>query len=79
MRCEQVAGRVSFSVDPVKGTYEGMSPVRTYHLRFAVDSKPSAVTVNGSGTDEWTYGQDGFLNVDVLDHDVTSSLEVRLN
>ena len=79
MRCEQAGNKVTFSVEPVQGTYEGMSPMRTYHLQFALSARPSAVTVNGTASDSWTYGQDGFLRVDVPDHDVKSSLEVRLD
>ena len=68
--CAQTAGRIDFTVQPVKGSYRGMYQSRTYNIEFYASQKPRRVTVNGKPTTAFAFGQDGILRVTLPQKDV---------
>ena len=47
MQLQSVGSGVQFSIDAVKGSYEGMKPTRFYELEIYLSGMPSSVEVNG--------------------------------
>ena len=81
------ANSVSLTIQPRKGSYEGMKATRSYELRFPATRTPQAVKVNGREipyarfpeTGQWTYDAYTLAPVVYLkDVSVAEPLEVEL-
>ena len=76
--CVEQAGRIDFTVQPVKGSYKGMYTQRTYLMEILTDKKPAKVLVNGSATTHFTYGADKVLRVTLPQANVHKAATVSL-
>lgn len=50
-------GKSVFTVEPVRGSFEGMKQNRAYKLNVFDIARPTSVSVNGSKVDNWTYDE----------------------
>ena len=65
MECTKSGKTVTFTVNPVEGSYEGMPSERDYTVAFHLACKPSKVWVDGAVVKDWRWdGVDGVLEVD---------------
>ncbi len=55
---EKEEEEITFTIDPVQGTYEGMKEQRSYIFNFHSKSTPKSVMVDGKTIDNWDYSQD---------------------
>jgi len=53
--CVCDASGIVFTINPAKGSYDGMPAARTYSVEMRCDSKPSAVLINGKQLEDWKY------------------------
>lgn len=53
--CREKNGAALIVINPVKGTFEGMSGERKYSFEVNMAAKPSSVSVNGKAVSDWSF------------------------
>lgn len=76
--CRQDGGKTTITLNPVQGSFNGMSQSRTYALEVQSDAKPSVVVVNGSEAGNWTYS-DGILSLSLGTVSVSDKVTIEIN
>jgi alpha-glucosidase (family GH31 glycosyl hydrolase) len=77
----QRAGVTSVIISPVKGSYKGILPERSYVLYVHGAKKPSDVTVDGKPVKSWHYDaadRKGVVAINCGKWDITKKIMVRL-
>lgn len=60
LQCSEGSGKVSFTINPAEGAYEGMPEERCYSFEFALKNVPATVSVGGKKLEGWQFA-DGVL------------------
>lgn len=62
--CSETTEGIEVRILPVNGTFNGMPQVRNYTLEIDM-AEPQSVSVNGTSTEAWTFGEDGKVHIDL--------------
>ncbi len=73
--CSREDSRISLTIHPVQGSYEGMPMRRVYACRVACEARPARVEIDGRQTTEWEY-EDGRLLVFLVQEDVSRKMSL---
>lgn len=76
--CRQDGGKTTITLNPVQGSFNGMSQTRTYALEVQSDAKPSVVVVNGRNAENWNYSE-GILRLPLGTVSVSDKLTIEIN
>ena len=49
--------KLTFTIEPRVGMYNGMPESRSYQVVFLTEAQPLSVSINGTETDTWTYDE----------------------
>jgi hypothetical protein len=72
------AGRLMITIQPVEGSYPGMSTSRTYLLEIEIPQKPVKVILNNQTVENWQFDISGKLKILVNQNQTSVKKEIEI-